>query len=90
MNRNALLIVGLGMVATACGLIVLAVQFYSSQVQAQKQNKNLCNRTKVLAPYTSKFFNQTGLYPDDVFVKFEGKRMSVRDVAFSSIPITCR
>lgn len=86
-NRDVISDVILGVVGI--GLIWITAAFYISQSNTKEQARASCERSRVLAPYTTAFLDQQNVYPRNEFVVFNGRELSIRDVAISSIPTSC-
>lgn len=86
-HRDVISDVILGVVGI--GLIWITAAFYISQSNTKEQARAFCERSRVLAPFTTDFLDHAGVYPRDQFAVFEGRRMSIRDIAISSIPTDC-
>ena len=88
----------LGVAVVLVGIATMIVGGWVWQLQsetdarAKRADRNArvtCLRVVKLAPYSARFLQRENVYPRDVFTTFQGKRISIYDLAASSIPKTC-
>lgn len=65
-REYGVLIVGIGLVAVATGLIILATIFYSAQQDTNNQSRISCERTQKFAPVQIDFFEKAGVYTPEL------------------------
>ena len=65
-REYGVLIVGLGLVAVATGLIILATFYYTSQQDTKEQSRTACERTQKFAPIQIDFFERAGVYSPEL------------------------